>query len=650
MGRSGIKTVRVKRLRFAGGLLFAAALIAFFRSTSSGQLPLAVAYEDREVGQLHRESRHMQRKIVEETNTIGMKLVRIPAGEFMMGPLRSNEELSKLFTVSSTDFERETRRRRAVIKHDFHLGKHEVTVGEFRTFVAETGYVTHCEKGSWVDQIAGYDSNKRKIVWDSSFSWKNTGWEQTDRHPVVNVTWRDAKAFCEWLSRKEGATYRLPTQTEWEYACRAGTESLYYTGDDPDVLCRVANVWSGPAATDAWMRISGSRAADDSEQNAFGICQMHGNVSEWCNDRWPIRGVYHAIRGGSWNLGPAWARAACRDNDYQRNQSYDLGFRVLRETVEAFADRAKTPAVAPSDQDRLSSSIINYHNDEVVRYWLRAAAQIDALDSEGFTALYWAAVRDSPRRVSLLLNEFGANPNARMHDGMTALDVLAQRLCDQHVEITPTLKSLPYAIPVGGLDEDTPDRVRDRHYERKLQHFNDTTESLAWSAWLLINAGARLTKPLKTKSFDEFVAQLESDDLPRFLEAGIKADVVLAKMRMERLAKVSQRIEVLEQRKRSTALDRIADADAYVRGNAAFRPGQLARVRSAERSSGFSAASKLDEYREELKKLRHPVREHEWMVKHLWKLDDESAERRYDELRMKLASTVDETRGRSPSE
>ena len=74
------------------------------------------------------------------------------------------------------------------------------------------------------------------------YSWRNAGYEQTDEHPVVNVDWNDAVAFCKWLSGKKGKTYRLPTEAEWEYACRAGTTTRYYSGDDPEMLAKVGNV------------------------------------------------------------------------------------------------------------------------------------------------------------------------------------------------------------------------------------------------------------------------------------------------------------------------------------------------------------------------------------------------------------------------
>ena len=88
----------------------------------------------------------------------------------------------------------------------------------------------------------GWNPDTKKFGFNEKYSWRNAGFEQTDEHPVVNVSWNDAVAFCKWLSRKEGKTYRLPTEAEWEYACRAGTTTRYYSGDDPETLAKVGNV------------------------------------------------------------------------------------------------------------------------------------------------------------------------------------------------------------------------------------------------------------------------------------------------------------------------------------------------------------------------------------------------------------------------
>ncbi len=164
-----------------------------------------------------------QKEIV---NSIGMKLASIPAGEFMMGGTEPAEELVKAFPAYHRKpefFRDEYPRHRVRITRPFFMGTCEVTVGQFRRFVEDSGYKTEAERdgtGGW-----GYDPALGKCRGrDLRFNWRNPGFEQTDAQPVLNVTWNDAMAFCRWLSRKEGKTYRLPTEAEWEYACRAGAD------------------------------------------------------------------------------------------------------------------------------------------------------------------------------------------------------------------------------------------------------------------------------------------------------------------------------------------------------------------------------------------------------------------------------------------
>ena len=128
------------------------------------------------------------------------------------------------------------------ITKPFYLGTYHVTRGQFRQFVKDTGYKTDAEKGRQAGGLWAGTLTRRSIGFNEKYSWRNAGFEQTDEHPVVNVSWNDAVAFCKWLSRKEGKTYRLPTEAEWEYACRAGTTTRYYSGDDPETLAKVGNV------------------------------------------------------------------------------------------------------------------------------------------------------------------------------------------------------------------------------------------------------------------------------------------------------------------------------------------------------------------------------------------------------------------------
>ncbi|MBM3536191.1 MAG: formylglycine-generating enzyme family protein, partial [Alphaproteobacteria bacterium] len=161
-------------------------------------------------------------------NSVGMKLVFIPPGKFLMGSQ-----------------ENESGREAQEVQHEveltkgFYLGTHEVTVGQFKQFVADAKFQTDGER----DGKGAYGANEAGKIEEmhARFTWKSPGFEQTDNHPVVDVSWSDAKAFCKWLSEKEKKTYRLPTEAEWEYACRAGTKTAYVHGDDPEGLATTGN-------------------------------------------------------------------------------------------------------------------------------------------------------------------------------------------------------------------------------------------------------------------------------------------------------------------------------------------------------------------------------------------------------------------------
>ncbi len=275
-------------------------------------------------------------------NSLGMRLACIPAGTFSMGsprdePGRKDEE----------------RRHEVELTRNFYLAVHEVTVEQFKTFVQDADYQTDAEKdgrGSW--GITPKGTFER----DAKYNWTNPGFEQTDEHPVVDVSWNDAKAFCRWLSKKEGKSYRLPTEAEWEYACRAGTRTAYSFGDDPRDLDRAGNVADATARAQfrAWsLGIKGEDGAAYTAPvgrfaaNRFGLHDMHGNVWEWCEDWYaedaypmkkridptgPETGTMRVHRGGGWSSAPERCRSASRirrhPSDYRG--AY-LGFRVLLE-------------------------------------------------------------------------------------------------------------------------------------------------------------------------------------------------------------------------------------------------------------------------------------------------------------------------------
>lgn len=291
---------------------------------------------------------------VDSSNSIGMKLRLIPAGEFMMGSPEDEEG-------RSSD---EGPLHRVRITKPFYLGACEVTVEQFRQFVAATGHVTDAEtdgRGGW-----GYTGvPERPFRRDPRYTWRDPGFSQGLDHPVVNVSWNDAVAFCAWLTRREGKTYVLPTEAQWEYACRAGTPTPFYHGGDAEGLAGVGNV-SDLSANEKfalWMTLSkvdrekmGTASHRDGfvftapvgrfRANAFGLYDMHGNVWEWCAD-WdaadyyrnspvddpagPREGSSRIRRGGSWLHSAEYARSAQRRRYPPTGRNSPIGFRVALE-------------------------------------------------------------------------------------------------------------------------------------------------------------------------------------------------------------------------------------------------------------------------------------------------------------------------------
>jgi formylglycine-generating enzyme required for sulfatase activity len=304
--------------------------------------PLAIAPFDAKQAKEHQKrwAKHLGIP-VEVTNTIGMKLVLIPPGEFDMGS--TQEEVDLLLKEAREEnypswyvehLPAEAPRHRVRLTRPFYLGACEVTVGAFRRFVDATGYKTDAEK----DGKGGYDMDE-KGGWTQKpeFGWRNPGFAQTDEHPVVGVSWNDAAAFCQWLSRKEGKAYRLPTEAEWEYACRAGTTARWSFGNDETSLAQYG-----------WFdgNFSGSsHPVGQKGASAWGLHDVHGNVWEWCADRFgqdyyakspgldpvgPDSGTSRVLRGGGWDLAPLCSRSALRHWFFPAFRNCGLGFRLAK--------------------------------------------------------------------------------------------------------------------------------------------------------------------------------------------------------------------------------------------------------------------------------------------------------------------------------
>jgi formylglycine-generating enzyme required for sulfatase activity len=297
----------------------------------------------------------------ETTNSIGMKLILIPPGEFDMGSTAS--EVDRLHEESlqhgydgvyTPGLRAEMPKHRVRITQPFRLCAHEVTIGQFRRFVQATGTVTEADKkgGGGVDSTGLWRSRGRE------YSWRNRGFEQTDDHPVVNVTWNDARAFCEWLSWQESCTYELPTEAQWEHACRAGTVGHYGNGDVQGVLEGSANV-ADVSCENAMTLLSEDWvvAWNDGypftapvgrfKPNAFGIHDVIGNAAEWCADWFkedfyaesprddptgPPSGTARVWRGGAWYDGKIRAVCSCTFRCGMRAAAcnQNLGFRVAQ--------------------------------------------------------------------------------------------------------------------------------------------------------------------------------------------------------------------------------------------------------------------------------------------------------------------------------
>jgi formylglycine-generating enzyme required for sulfatase activity len=158
-----------------------------------------------------------------------MRFVRVKAGQFTMGSARGDPY------VNHDELPAHHVRVGA-----FSLGVNEVPRGQFRVFAEQTGYKTDVERnrsGSW-----GWNAKTQSLEENPKYNWRYPGFVQTDDHPVVNVSWNDARAFLDWLSRLDRIAYRLPTEAEWECACRAGSETTYHFGNDPEAIAAFGNI------------------------------------------------------------------------------------------------------------------------------------------------------------------------------------------------------------------------------------------------------------------------------------------------------------------------------------------------------------------------------------------------------------------------
>lgn len=272
----------------------------------------------------------------ETTNAVGMRLVLIPPGSFVRGtpPAWIQQEIRRGMHGQEAVFLTSEQQQPATSASPFYLGITEVTVGEFRRFVRATGHVTLAEKaiqdaeGGWGWQPQEGWQRKRGCSWQDA-----GGHPLPDDHPVVNVAWSDATAFCRWLTGATGRVCRLPTEQEWEFACRAGDPGLWCFGDNEAELPLYG--WTKDISGGVPHPVARKRP------NGFGLFDMHGNLAEWCSaaedaaaDRAllaefdPLAADYQPARGGHF-LSPA-DRTRSGARRWEHPSTFGPGFRVVQ--------------------------------------------------------------------------------------------------------------------------------------------------------------------------------------------------------------------------------------------------------------------------------------------------------------------------------
>jgi len=246
-----------------------------------------------------------------------MKFVRIEPGMFVMGSPENESGRNPSETQHAVK-----------LTKPFFMASNDVTRAQFAAFVADTGYKTEAEKANDED------------------TWRhNKAFEQDDACPVVNVSWNDAVAFADWLSKRDHRIYRLPTEAEWEYACRAGTMTPFSTGDtissDQANYDGTAVYGAGVKGVLRWK----TTPVGSFPPNKWGLYDMHGNVWQWCADVFgdypnntvsdptglpPDPNASHALRGGSWGIDPSFLRSASRLKGLPGSRGgYNVGFRLV---------------------------------------------------------------------------------------------------------------------------------------------------------------------------------------------------------------------------------------------------------------------------------------------------------------------------------
>jgi formylglycine-generating enzyme required for sulfatase activity len=256
-------------------------------------------------------------------NSIGIEFVSIPAGSYEL----PSDPFSNSSSVSSV-----------TIPNSFNLARHEVTRGQFREYIESTGYKVSTDAAI---RVRGWSAKTDSFNYRKNFySWRKPGFQQNDDHPVVLVSTNDARQFCAWLSEKEGRTYRLPTEEEWELCARGNTATTYSFGSNESEIYKYGNT-GDRTYKDAMPKEFVSDVPDvdylddyvftapvgSFEPNPFGLFDMHGNVWELCKSERP--GISWIRRGGAYNEGVEYSSCTKMKLNDSSGCGIETGFRIV---------------------------------------------------------------------------------------------------------------------------------------------------------------------------------------------------------------------------------------------------------------------------------------------------------------------------------
>jgi formylglycine-generating enzyme required for sulfatase activity/serine/threonine protein kinase len=391
---AGVHELRleVEKLGGAGGtqVVWIDPRLTLIATPSSGTPPLAKAPFDAAGAKAHQQAwaKHLGIE-VETVNSVGQTMILIPPGEFLMGSTDEQVEAAlKVAVENKADATAVSRIDRAerpqhkvVITKPLLMSATEVTIGQFKKFVELSKYATEAEQYGFGESSNTVMDDKVKDV-QKQKNWRTPGYPVTDDSPVAQITWNDAAAYCRWLSSQEKRTYRLPTEAEWEYACRAGTTTQFSFGDD-----------SNESSQYGWFRENARATANPvgtKLPNGFGLFDMHGNLYEWCGDfyeeKWyeqsptsndptgPSAGSWRVIRGGHWSNVAAYSRSAYRFRDPPTNRTYYIGFRCVQE-LDVTVTTAGIPT-APAGSATTSAKLVMH--DPAFQQWVKDVQAIPA--------------------------------------------------------------------------------------------------------------------------------------------------------------------------------------------------------------------------------------------------------------------------------